>query len=173
MSERMKPGIGKFVPALGQMRLGLTNNTNLPLSRPMKRSLKGVKSRGYTTHFKSTRNQQGGAPIHPKMRKCPFCANIFADKEYETHIRGCRIRISSAGPKEPMTDPKVLWKGRFDGFDISAMPMNELRKKLRAANALIPKGSNLQHWLMAQIGSKTGRDFRIKIIDLVHSDWGF
>lgn len=72
-----------------------------------------------------------------------------------------------------MAAPEVLWKGRFEGFDISAMPMNELRKKLRAANALIPKGSNLRHWLLAQIGSKTGRDLRIKVIDLVHADWRF
>lgn len=139
----------------------------------MKRSLKGVKSRDYVAHFKSTRNQQGGPPIHPKLRKCPFCSNIFADKNYEIHIRGCRSRTSSARPKEPMAVPEVLWKGRFEEFDISVMPMKKLRNKLRAANALIPKGSNLQHWLMAQIGSKTGSDLRNKVIDLVHSDWEF
>ncbi len=139
------------------------------MKRPRKRP---KKTREPSLFYKSTRNRQGGPPIHPKLRKCPFCSTYLPDKDFEIHSRSHPRQLQDLAPTpESDTDLQRMWKGRFLGFDVSSMPMTQLRNKIRAANALFPKGSNLRHWITSQTGNKGGKELRLKIIDLVQSDW--
>jgi hypothetical protein len=119
----------------------------------------------------SIAKRKGEEAIKTNMRKCPHpgCGQILLDRDYDKHVRGHEKRIPGSAP----ANLETLWKIRFASIDPATESIRELRKKIKAANALFPETSNQRHWVEAQLQCRNKTQLREKLRSLLENDWGF